>query len=170
MNEQVNIPIDSPLAPPRAAYPPNTNGGAQQAPPPPDSMAAMDIPIEPPPRREQPAEPPPQPGQAPRQEGGWRNGKCIMTLRKKVQAHGEMIDKIVFREPTGGDIERIGNPVILSIFEANPKPVYDAAIMTQMMSHLAMVPTSTIRTLDARDWQNCALALFNFFVPDQWIS
>jgi|SRR5262249_54996355 len=93
-----------------------------------------------------------------------------LPLRKKVIAHGEEVDELKFREPTGGDIERIGCPIVLSVFETQPKPVYDGALMTQMMAHLASVPPSTIRQLDPRDWQNGAMMLFHFFVPDQFIT
>src|SRR5262245_53201076 len=82
------------------------------------------------------------------------NGK--LPLRKKVVANGEEVDELTFREPTGGDIERIGCPIVLSVFEAQPKPIYDGAVMTAMMAHLAAVPPSTIRHLDPRDWQNGA--------------
>ena len=96
------------------------------------------------------------------------NGK--LPLRKKVIANGEDVDELNFREPTGGDIERIGCPIILSIFEMQPKPIPDGAIMTMMMAHLAGVPPSTIRQLHPVDWQNGMMMLFHFFVPDQFIA
>jgi hypothetical protein len=155
------ITVDSPLnqpspaAPPQGSPPPsNGSGGAAQS---------------------APAQPAPEPQAKPVPEtevrrDGWLNGKATLPLRKKVMAHGDMVGELVFREPTGGDIERIGQPVILSIFEANPKPIYDPLIMSQMMAHLATVPPSTIRALDPRDWNNGALMLFHFFVPDRWTS
>lgn len=155
----VDIAVQSPLNPttPPQATPPqaNGNGGAPQPAPQaavPEPEAAKDVPA-------QPEE----------QQSIWQNGKAKLPLRKKVNAHGDLVSELTFREPTGGDFERVGNPVILSIFEANPKPIYDAPVMTAMMSHLAGVPTSTIRALDPRDWQNGALMLFNFFVPDRWV-
>jgi len=93
-----------------------------------------------------------------------------LPLRKPVIANGDEVMELTFREPTGGDIERIGCPVVLSIFETQPKPVYDGAVMTAMMANLATVPPSTIRQLDPRDWQNGAMMLFHFFVPDQFIT
>jgi hypothetical protein len=118
------------------------------------------------------AAPPAQDAQAQPQKGNgaaapW-NGQ--LPLRKKVIANGEDVLELKFREPTGGDIERIGCPIVLSVFEAQPKPIYDGAIMTMMMAHLAGVPPSTIRQLDPRDWQNGAMMLFHFFVPDQFIT
>jgi len=112
----------------------------------------------------------PQEAQPPKTNGAappW-NGK--LPLRKKVVANGEEVDELNFREPTGGDIERIGCPIVLSVFETQPKPIYDGAIMTLMMAHLATVPPSTIRQLDPRDWQNGAMMLFHFFVPDRFIT
>jgi hypothetical protein len=94
----------------------------------------------------------------------------VLPLRKKVIANGEEVEEIKFREPTGGDIERIGSPIVLSMFEAQPKPVYDSSVMTMMMAHLAGVPPSTIRAMDPRDWQNGAMMLFHFFVPDRFIT
>jgi len=113
-------------------------------------------------------------GAAPAQEAPKTNGAAEhwigkLPLRKKVIANGAEVDELNFREPTGGDIERIGCPIILSVFEAQPKPLVDGAIMTQMMAHLASVPPSAIRHLDPRDWQNGSMMLFHFFVPDRFL-
>jgi len=94
----------------------------------------------------------------------------ILPLRKNVIANGESVAELKFREPTGGDIERVGCPIVLSVFEQQPKPIFDGPIMTLMMAHLATVPPSTIRQMDPRDWQNGAMMLFHFFVPDRFIA
>jgi hypothetical protein len=117
------------------------------------------------PQAASPAEPAAAPVKANGAAPPW-NG--VLTLRKRVVANGEDVDKLEFREPTGGDIERIGCPIILSVFEAQPKPIYDGSTMTAMMAHLAGVPPSTIRQLHPVDWQNGAMMLFRFFVPDRF--
>jgi hypothetical protein len=117
-----------------------------------------------------PQKPPAEGGQAPKTNGAAQPWNGLLPLRKPVIANGENVSELKFREPTGGDIERIGCPIMLSVFEAQPKPIYDGAIMTMMMAHLAGVPPSTIRQLDPRDWQNGAMMLFHFFVPDQFIT
>lgn len=89
-----------------------------------------------------------------------------LKLRKKVVANGEEVMEIVFREPTAADIERIGNPVLVGMYENVPKIHFDSAIMTQMMSRLAAVPPSTIRGMHPKDWNNGAWLLANFFMPD----
>ena len=114
--------------------------------------------------------PPQQPQATSKANGAAQPWNGLLPLRKKVIANGEEVDELKFREPTGGDIERIGCPIVLSVFEAQPKPIYDGAIMTLMMAHLATVPPSTIRQLDPRDWQNGAMMLFHFFVPDRFIT
>jgi hypothetical protein len=125
----------------------------------------------------------PQPPQQPQQNGG--NGAAVeaappkkpekwigrLPLRKPVVANeNRNCTELTFREPTGGDIETVGCPIILSVFEAQPKPVFDGPIMTGMMAQLAGVPPSTIRQMDPRDWQNGAMMLFHFFVPDRFIT
>jgi Phage tail assembly chaperone proteins, E, or 41 or 14 len=92
------------------------------------------------------------------------DGKLV--LRKQVIANGEPVMEIVFREPTAADIERVGNPVLVGMYENTPKIHFDSAIMTQMMARLATVPPSTIRSMHPKDWNNGAWLLANFFMPD----
>jgi hypothetical protein len=89
-----------------------------------------------------------------------------LTLRKRVMANGEDTNELTFREPTAGDIERVGNPVLVGMYENTPKIHFDSQIMTQMMARLASVPPSTIRSMHPKDWNNGAWLLANFFMPD----
>jgi len=124
------------------------------------------------PQPQQQAKPQPQVEYPPEQEPVQRDasgtpvwdGKLI--LRKQVVANGEPTLELKFREPTAGDIERIGNPVTVGMYENNPKIHFDASVMTQMMSRLAGVPPSTIRAMHPKDWNNGAWLLANFFMPD----
>jgi hypothetical protein len=90
----------------------------------------------------------------------------VIKLRKSVIANGDEVNDLSFREPTGADIERHGNPVIFDFAEEGYKPRYDTKSMTQMMAALASVPPSTIKALHPKDWNNIAICLSNFFVPD----
>lgn len=90
----------------------------------------------------------------------------ILRLRKNVIANGDEVSELKFREPTGGDIARTGNPVVLDFSKDPPGFNYDAKAMEAMMSTLAAVPPSTIRALHPKDWQNGAIMLAGFFVPD----
>lgn len=85
--------------------------------------------------------------------------EIVIELSHPVQAHGETIKKITFREPTGRDMTQISDwPV-----HANTLP--NPAAMAQVMSLLAMVPPSTISSLAGQDFTDCAFALRGFFLP-----
>jgi len=89
-----------------------------------------------------------------------------VTLQKAVIANGEETTKLVFREPTGADIERAGSPVIIDFTTDPPAERYDTKAMTQMMSLLAAVPPSTIRQMSGSDWEWAALQIkYRFFLP-----
>lgn len=99
------------------------------------------------------------------------NGKPALNiitvkLRKAVIANGEETDQLLFREPTAGDIERCGNPVLIDMGSDPPKITFDARSMTQMMATLATVPPSTIRQLHPKDWNTAAWNLAGFFLPE----
>jgi hypothetical protein len=90
-----------------------------------------------------------------------------VTLRKTIQANGEDVNELTFREPTAGDIERSGNPVILDVFGGDtPKILFDEKKMSAMISNLAMIPPSSVKQLHPKDWNSIAWSLVGFFTPD----
>ena len=90
----------------------------------------------------------------------------VVNLRKSVIANGDEVTQLTFREPTAGDIERIGNPVNMDFSGDVPKATFDAKAMSQMMALLASVPPSTIRQMHTRDWNTIAWSLAGFFMPE----
>ncbi len=90
-----------------------------------------------------------------------------LDLRKSVIANGDETKVLIFREPTGADIELVGNPVNLDMMSGDtPKISFDAKAMTGMMARLAGVPPSTIRQMHPRDWNTAAWNLAPFFMPE----
>lgn len=86
--------------------------------------------------------------------GGFR-----FKLSGPVEAHGEEVSELVFREPTGADIVHDGNPIRWDM-------TINEVVMERHMSTLAAVPPSTIRKLKAKDWQTIAFELGSrFFLP-----
>lgn len=75
----------------------------------------------------------------------------------------EEIKELSFREPTGGDINRYGNPVRIN---QDGDVVIDEKKMTWIMSALSGVLTPMLERMDPRDWNSCAYRLRNFFLPD----
>lgn len=71
--------------------------------------------------------------------------------------------ELVFREPTAGDVEICGFPVLFGEF---PKQLhFDEVKTTAMLARLSGIPLPYIRNMRAADWQNCAWAIAPFFVP-----
>ena len=94
-----------------------------------------------------------------------RPKEVTIELGTAVQANGEMVKKLTFRRPTGGDIMSLGDDYPIHIDWASGQIRPNPPAMGQMMSVLAQVPPSTIKALDAEDWSTCAHALMAFFPP-----
>jgi Phage tail assembly chaperone proteins, E, or 41 or 14 len=86
-------------------------------------------------------------------------------LAKPIQAHGEELRVLRWREPTGGDIEMAGNPVYLDFSGPNPSITFNEKKMGNMISRLTQIPPSSVRQLTAKDWNAVAWKLFRFFTP-----
>ena len=95
--------------------------------------------------------------------------QITINLRKPIIANGDEVNVLNFREPTAGDIERVGtNPVNLEQIGEHMKfkTTFDTKAMSQMMSILAAVPPSSIKQMHPKDWNNAAWELAGFFLPD----
>jgi len=92
----------------------------------------------------------------------------VIPLGKPLIAHGDEIHELRFREPTAADIEACGSPVMIDFLnQAEPKMIYETKAMFAMMSRLAAVPPSTIKSMRTKDWEYAALALAHrFFIPE----
>jgi hypothetical protein len=88
-----------------------------------------------------------------------------LELSRPVEAHGQQVSTLVFREPTGRDLLNVGNPVIFDPISDPPKIIHDERRMNAMMSALAGVPPSSIMAMSPRDWITAAWGLTPFFVP-----
>jgi len=87
------------------------------------------------------------------------------TLSKPIQAHGDELTVLHWREPTGGDIERAGNPVYLDFSEGAATVAINEKKMAGMISVLCQIPPSSVRQMAARDWNAVAWRLIRFFAP-----
>jgi hypothetical protein len=82
-------------------------------------------------------------------------------------AKNEMVQALTLRAPTGGDINRCGNPVRL---DADNIPVFDERKMTLMIASLSGVLSPVVDTIDARDWNSVAYRLLPFFLPEPLLA
>jgi hypothetical protein len=75
----------------------------------------------------------------------------------------EPITELTFREPTGADINRYGNPVRIDQWG---DVIIEERKMSMMISSLSGVAPPFIDALDPRDWASCAYRLRGFFLPN----
>jgi hypothetical protein len=89
----------------------------------------------------------------------------VRLLHKPVRNNkGEPVRELNFREPTAGDIMRIGgNPVRLNDkFET----IIEDAKMLTLMANLSGILEPFLQQMDPRDFNSCAYRLRNFFLPE----
>jgi hypothetical protein len=88
----------------------------------------------------------------------------VRLLHKPVRnPKGEYVKELSFREPTGGDINRYGNPCRIN---ADGDVVIDERKMTLVMAALAGILQPHLEAMDPRDWNSCAYRLRGFFLPE----
>ena len=88
----------------------------------------------------------------------------VKLLHKAVRNNaGVMVKELTFREPTGGDINRYGNPVRVN---QEGDVVIDERKMHFMLAALAGILPPFLEQMDPRDWNSCAYRLRGFFLPD----
>ena len=88
----------------------------------------------------------------------------VRLIHKKVRnQRGEMVSELSFREPNGGDINRIGNPCIVDQY--GDVVILDRKMMT-MMAQLTGIHLPFLEAMDPRDYNSCAYRLRGFFIPD----
>ena len=88
----------------------------------------------------------------------------VKLLHKPVRGpKGDMVNELTFREPTGGDINRYGNPCIVDQF--GDVIILDRKMIT-MIAVLSGILQPFIETMDPRDYNSCAYRLRGFFIPD----
>jgi len=87
----------------------------------------------------------------------------VKLLHRGVRQGAETVHELTFREPTGGDINRYGNPCHVN---QDGDVVILERKMTTMMSALSGVLPPFIEAMDPRDWNSCAYRLRGFFIPD----
>jgi len=87
----------------------------------------------------------------------------IKLLHRPVNDGRTDVRELSFREPTGADINRCGNPVRVDQYG---EIIIDERKMTNMMAQLSGVLLPMLERMDPRDWNSCAYRLRVFFLPD----
>jgi hypothetical protein len=88
----------------------------------------------------------------------------VKLLHKPIRNdRNELVHELFFREPTGGDINRYGNPTRITL---DGEVAIDEQKMMRVMAALSGHLLPLLETMDPRDWNSCAYRLRNFFLPD----
>ena len=88
----------------------------------------------------------------------------VKLLHKPVlNNQGTEIRELTFREPTGGDINRYGNPCRIGL---DGEVIIDEQKMMRVIAALSGVLLPRLEQMDPRDWNSCAYRLRNFFLPE----
>lgn len=82
-----------------------------------------------------------------------------VALKKAIQAHGEEVNSLTFREPSTEDIIACGYPFRLSDGQAYP----EAGPIAKYIGRLAGIPPSSVRQLGPEDFQSCLTVIIGFF-------
>jgi hypothetical protein len=94
----------------------------------------------------------------------------VQLLYKPIKNNkGQLVDRLSFREPKGGDINRYGNPTRVN---QEGDVIIDERKMHFIMSALCDVLPPLLEELHPRDWNTCAYVLRDFFLPDMraWLG
>ena len=83
-----------------------------------------------------------------------------VTLKKPIQAHGEEVAKLTFREPNGDDIMTCGYPLQMA-GDGTFTPL--AGAIGKYISRLGGIPANSVKALSAPDFQACMMTIIPFF-------
>ena len=82
-----------------------------------------------------------------------------VTLKKPIQAHGELVTKLSFREPTCDDIVACGYPLQMGGDTATPLP----GPIAKYIARLGGVPPSSVKSMSVQDFSSCMQVILPFF-------
>jgi hypothetical protein len=86
-------------------------------------------------------------------------------LIRPVEAHGEKVEVLKWREPTAGDLAEIGISFEFNV-HGLPQPKLTVATFNNLISILAAIPPSSVRQIAAADWYVIVAKMSRFFVSE----
>lgn len=90
--------------------------------------------------------------------------KIPFTLSKPIKAHGENIQVLEFREPTGDDVEKFGFPYLVTP-KSNGETTIEirANVIYQYISRLAGIPKESAKQISLGDLSLLSGVIVSFF-------
>jgi hypothetical protein len=93
----------------------------------------------------------------------------VVHLSRPYTAHGEQVQTIKFRRPTGRDVASCGYPFRVVQTSGSPDGM-EYKVIPESVSKLIValssppLPRSTVDTFDIRDWNACSARINGFFL------
>lgn len=89
-----------------------------------------------------------------------------LKLTKPIEAHGEMVEELEFKEPNAGDIAKCGIPMAIYTTPDDPDiekmDIKPMAILGYIV-RLTGIPKSSAMTMCARDYVEAQMIIIGFF-------
>ena len=86
-------------------------------------------------------------------------------LSSPVEAHGEKLSELTFRNPAGADLAKCGFPFRFSSRNGETAREIDTVAMSAMIARLTSVPPSSVDAMAASDWME-AMGVVTDFLGD----
>ncbi|MDD2794361.1 phage tail assembly protein [Acidocella sp.] len=83
-----------------------------------------------------------------------------MKLSKPIEAHGQTVTELTFREPNGGDLARNG---FIYKVESTGNKVIDTRAIAGMISDMASIPPSSVAQMSVIDFSRAMGEVVGFF-------
>lgn len=90
-----------------------------------------------------------------------------MKLSKPIQAHGETLTELTFREPNGGDLLQCGFPFKTEMAASNPIRHVDMEVIGRYISSLAGIPPISVKQLSLIDGTRAMGVVLDFFTNSE---
>ena len=88
-----------------------------------------------------------------------------LKLKTPINAHGEVVDSLTFRDPTGADLVACGVPFTISMNGGGAGRIEpDMKAMATWISKLASIPPSSVATLSFVDMAAASAKVSGFFM------
>ena len=85
-------------------------------------------------------------------------------LNSPIEAHGEVVDSIILREPKAGDIIKLGWPMDIN---STGEVVMNSKIVGDYISVLGNIPPSAVKELSVNDFMKLNNEIISFFGDGQ---
>ena len=86
-------------------------------------------------------------------------------LQQQIVAHGQSVKELKFREPTGGDLIRYGNPVRFVPGQDITEATFDEGKLANMIAALASINRGAVDQMHPQDIVECGWLIAPFFIP-----